>query len=231
MKTNQTSSAVDFSLILASSVHDMKNSLGMVINSIQELASKDKHPSAQIKTLEYEASRVNNDLMQLLGLYKLQQEQLFTRLEEYSLEELIEEQLARNAHIFQNYGITVTIQQRLDIFWYIDHSLLSSVLHNVLLNATKYAKTITVSASIDCRRSGNMLKITIEDDGPGYPEAMLVAPQQYINTITLDSGSTQLGLYFAEHIAQLHTTNGQHGYIQLENNSSLGGSMFSIYLP
>ena len=40
-----------------------------------------------------------------------------------------------------------------------------------------------------------------------------------------------LGLFFAATLAQMHINGEQRGYIEIDNNSHLGGARFSLYLP
>ena len=66
--------SIDFSMVLASAVHDMKNSLGMLLNSLDELRQEQADTtgdSPRFNTLQYEAERMHNDLVQLLGIYRL----------------------------------------------------------------------------------------------------------------------------------------------------------------
>ncbi|MET0044445.1 MAG: sensor histidine kinase, partial [Candidatus Thiodiazotropha sp. 6PLUC3] len=63
---------MNFSDILASLIHDMKNSLGMVINTLDELAEEEKnHENPKFLTLQHESKRLNNNLIALLSLYKI----------------------------------------------------------------------------------------------------------------------------------------------------------------
>src|SRR3954471_12288506 len=74
-KMNQESQEVSFSFVLASSVHDMKNSLGMLINTLADVMSKyppqNQEHAKSYSILEYEAARINSELVQLLSLYRL----------------------------------------------------------------------------------------------------------------------------------------------------------------
>ena len=73
--------------------------------------------------------------------------------------------------------------------------------------------------------------IAISDDGQGYPPAMLEHQADYVLGINMSSGSTGLGLYFGQRIAELHQRNGVQGRIALANEGALGGGEFRIYLP
>ena len=61
--------------LLASSIHDMKNSVSMLLSGLQNALSEsppDAFPAhAELTHMTYEASRINTNLMQLLTLYKL----------------------------------------------------------------------------------------------------------------------------------------------------------------
>ncbi|MEJ2694437.1 MAG: hypothetical protein P8166_15755 [Candidatus Thiodiazotropha sp.] len=53
-----------FSDILASTIHDMKNSLSMVINTLDELSSENQgREDKRLSTLQHESKRLNNNLI------------------------------------------------------------------------------------------------------------------------------------------------------------------------
>ena len=223
----------DFSLILASSVHDMKNSLGMLLSSLEELI-RDLPPandrqSEQFAILQYEASRINTELIQLLSIYRMQKNRLPLHINDHYVVETIEDQIARNDMLFSTRGLQVDIECDEELLWYYDQELIGSVVHNVLVNAARYSsEKIQVRASIQDHK----LVITIADDGDGYPDFMLEndAPDKDFS-IDLDGGSTHLGLYFAQMIAAMHKRKDTQGRVLLANNSILGGGEFKIILP
>lgn len=224
----------NFSMILASSIHDMKNSLGMLINTTEMLVSEaeDLNPtqSQQLSTLQYEASRINSDLIQLLAIYRMQNSSLSVRLDDCFVEEHLSEQVARNAFLFESKGLKLTCDCDEDLQWYYDPELVSGVINNVIVNAARYCtKEVKVSAKIVL----NQLNITVSDDGEGFPDLMLntVAEDFTEGGINFDSGSTQLGLYFALKVAQMHKQGDSTGSILLQNGGDLGGGVFTMLLP
>ncbi len=62
---------IDFPAILASSVHDIKNSLTTVRELIEHIANQQESKNQDLIQLEFEANRMNNSLVQLLELYKI----------------------------------------------------------------------------------------------------------------------------------------------------------------
>ncbi|MBX2807361.1 MAG: sensor histidine kinase [Cellvibrionaceae bacterium] len=222
---------LDFSLVLASSVHDMKNSLGMLLNSLEEVIAHappaDKAQKQRFSTLQYEASRINSELIQLLTIYRLQHHNLPFRLDENYVIETLEDQVARNDMLFNTIALSIDCDP--DLSWYYDGELIGNVIHNVLINAARYAQSkIQVSVSVD----DQWLAIHIEDDGQGFPEFMINAePLSASEGNECGPNSTQLGLFFAAKIASFHRQRQAQGRIALANGGTLGGGVFSIYLP
>lgn len=225
------SRTLDFALLLASSAHDMKNSLSMLLNSLEEMI--DEQPpvnDAQARryaTLRGEAARINNDLVSLLGLYRIQHHRLSLRVDEVFVRELLEDQAAQQSLLLSTRNIEVEIDCPEHLVWYFDPDLVSGVLANVIVNAARYSQDrIRLSAV----REGDWLKLQVRDNGPGFPAAML-SQEETEDSISFNTGSTRLGLHFAAQLANLHERGGRKGYIQLENDAEQSGGIFSLYLP
>jgi len=226
------SKTIDFSFIMASSVHDMKNSLSMLLHSLdevnQDVSDLQLPITSKMATLQYEAARVNNDLVQLLSLYKMENKALRAHIDEHHLLDFLEEQVARYLPLFKVKNITCVVECDEELTGYFDRDLISGVINNTLANAIRYChQTIRVSAQAE----NEGLSILIEDDGCGFPKAMLDQPLNMSAGVDFESGSTNLGLYFAHRIALLHTQSSSVGYIKLSNDNSLGGGQFKLHLP
>lgn len=222
-------SKLDFSMVIASAVHDMKNSLGMLLHTVEELREEHQNlnTSARFNTLQYEAERVHSDLVQLLGIYRLGEHKLSAHSDEHFVADFLAEQLARHEQLLQGYGIAYDIRTA-DITGYFDADLLAGVITNTLNNAIRYTRSrIRLSA----REQDSYLILGIEDDGAGYPVHMQEAGALTLKTPDFAGGSTSLGLYFASAIARLHHSNGRTGFIKLHNDGEFGGGVFEIWLP
>ena len=230
MKDNEN--GIDFSLVLASSVHDMKNSIGMLLASLESVI-EDSPPTNEIQarrfsTLHYEASRINSELVQLLTIYRMQNDFLPVLIDEYYILDIFEDQIARNNVLMETKGVGMTLECDGDLNWYIDQDLVGSVVHNILVNCIRYTySTIYMSAKVE----NELLCITIADDGKGYPDAMINRPITQIEDAEVSKGGTHLGLYFSDKIAGFHKQNNRNGYIELANGGDLGGGIFKMYLP
>lgn len=65
---------LDFRDILASTLHDTKNSLGILFNTLEEVIEECRERNCaaheRFYILQYEVKRLNNSLIRLLSLYK-----------------------------------------------------------------------------------------------------------------------------------------------------------------
>jgi len=223
-------SDTNLDLLLASCIHDMKNSIIMILDSVDELSTSNNNDETNprhLANLRYEASRLNNDLMHLLGVFRYEGNNLPVIIDEAEIWDLLNEQYLRNQALIEKYNHEFTLECDEDEIWYCDSGLLGSVINNIIVNTVRYTKSkILVKAEI----KQGVLCISVNDDGDGYPENMLMThfkPQG----IDFRNGSTSLGLYFAACVAKLHKKQDQTGYIELTNGGELGGGLFTIYIP
>ena len=228
----QNNESVNFSDILASSIHDMKNSLAMLLGSLAEITS-DCTPTAcksgmQLLKIQHEGQRVNRDLMQLLSLYRINTKGYNLNIDEHYLEDFMEEISLENTDILKHNNINLITEYNSSDYAYFDKDLLVGIVNTIINNAYRYTKdTIKISAKMD----NDYCVISIEDNGSGYPERMLINPNSEDKEINFSTGSTGLGLFFANTIAGMHKNKEKTGYIELSNTGLDGGGKFSIYLP
>lgn len=230
-KEDYRHSPIDFSFVLASSVHDMKNSLGMLLSTLATMMEKsppvDHQQAAFFSTLEYEAARINGELVQLLALYRMDEQTLAIKIDEHHVMDVVEEQLARNDTLFKTRNIEISLVCEDHLVWYFDDEMIGGVLNNVLVNCARYCRNhLQISAAIE----GSYLCISVADDGSGYPESMLINPSVQ-EGISFSSGSTRLGLLFAHKVMELHSAKQGQGYLVIANNGPLGGGVLKLYLP
>ena len=101
-------SGLDFSTVIASTVHDMKNSLAMLGQAHAQWLAQlppELQGGTQRGVIEYEFARLNGMLVQLLGLYKLGVNQLPMRPGYHEVEDFLQAQLARHDEVLRSRGI------------------------------------------------------------------------------------------------------------------------------
>ena len=226
------SKKIDFATILMSATHDMKNSLSMIMLMLEEVSDQyladHGKPPAQLSTIQYETRRLNNDLMQLLGLYKMGRNEYQPLIDNHCVRDLLDDIITHNRSLAEQQGVSTEIRCDRNIIWFFDRGLILSVLNTIMNNALRYGKSrILISAKTE----NDQLLISIDDDGSGYPEHMLKEQTGAIGESDYESGSTGLGLFFAQQAAEVHQNKGVHGHTLLTNGGALTGACFSIYLP
>lgn len=225
----KSSSTLDFPSILAFSVHEMKNSLSTINELIQHFAQQDQlRHHQELVQLEFEANRMNNSLMQLLILYKIDESKFSPDIDEYLVLDILNEVAAQQASLFAINGIDLEINCPDDLLCYCDINLISNALSTVVNNAQRYTHgKILLSAALE----HEYIVFYVEDDGQGYPERFLIPAAIEQTTVNINTGSTGLGLFFVSVIAKMHTNGSKTGFIQLDNHSRLGGAKFKLFLP
>ena len=222
---------MNFSGVLASSVHDIKNALSMVTNTLDELVcdpSTGLAENPKVVRLEMETQRVNNNLIQLLVLYKSDNKQLSVNIDEHNVDEFISDVVVEFERLASAQGITLESECDPFLSAYFDEDLMRGVLSNAISNAQRYTQDkILISAD----ESDGHVVFRIEDNGSGYPESMLITQASADNPHSFSDGNTQLGLYFSNLVASLHKNNDKVGFIRLENKVNLEGGCLSIWIP
>ena len=119
-----------------------------------------------------------------------------------------------------------------DLYWYFDRDLIIGVMSNVINNLYKYTQD---KLHIKAFKEDKYLVIKVMDNGPGYPEEMIMTDDidtnQFQKNICFDQSSTGLGLYFAKLVAALHKNKGRQGFVTTTNKGIENGGCFSIHLP
>ncbi|MGD9170287.1 MAG: HAMP domain-containing sensor histidine kinase [Candidatus Thiodiazotropha sp.] len=220
---------MNFSDILASIIHDMKNSLGMVINTLDEFALENEfRNNPKLASLQHESKRLNNNLIALLSLYKIDHGQLTPNIEEINAEEFLEEIVVDNQTIADTKGISIGYECEEALTGYFDEWLIRGVINNLIGNGLRYtsSRIVIYGEMID-----DYLVFSIEDDGIGFPQNMIDAQAAFNRNKSLSEGHTQLGIYFASMVAHTHKNGNREGFVKLANKQRLEGGCFSIWLP
>ncbi len=222
--------SIDFSTLLASRIHDIKNTLGFLINKIDKISktTTDDESRIELEQLQLQSQHFNADLIQLLVLYRIKQSQYFPYTVETNIQAFIETSAEHYHQLFAQKQIALTVNCETDLYWYLDDELMSGALGNILYNLYQHTHSVVeITAKID----GQSLVIQIKDDGPGYPKDMLSLSTNQQKSFSFKSGSTGLGLYFVGVATALHQNHGKKGNIVITNEGVNGGGCITITLP
>lgn len=220
------SAPLDLNALAASSIHEVKNLLGQLTLSLEEIAQAQCPGTEQkIASARFACSRVVDRLTEMLILYKLDGGYLKPSLAAHCPADFLEDvMLAAQNLTGGRVAIQIESAAHVPEFWFFDRDLTESALMNAVHNALLHARSqITLSVEQD----GEYLLFRICDDGPGYPAAVL---QERLDAPRTSQQGSGLGLFFASSVAQAHHNKERHGKVMLGNNPA-GGAMFSLYLP
>lgn len=233
--TNNNKNALtseQFNSILMSFIHDIKNSLLMSLSSLeslyQQLDELQPEHKNQIALIQYELRRINNSLVELLSLYKMENQLFSVQEDQYNVYDYLEELIINNKPLSSKQNFSIKLECDEEVEWFFDKDLIGTIINSTINNSIRYAKSKVILNAEICN---GFLEIKIEDDGSGFPEKMFNRPDTLETAINMNTGSTGLGLYFAEQIAHIHKNGERTGITRIDNKSRLGGGRFTLCLP
>jgi len=222
-------------LFLASTAHDMKNSISVLSGTLERLldgASPETEKAyAQMAQMLYQTRRLNDNLMQLLALYKQVGKPGYPfDVQPLEVGQLVEQVVALERVLLESRGVTLELDVDPELIAHVDEDLIVGVVSHAVNNALHYTRDrIRLSA----REVDGDLEIRVEDNGAGFPPALLAAgtPGSGDSGVNFLTNSAGLGLYFSGEVARMHRHRERSGAVRLENGGSLGGGCFILTLP
>jgi len=222
---------ITFNTIMASSVHDMKNSLSIIIDTAETLAKDDSLSKTQHQSLDLlhiEGERLNNTFIQLLALYRIENKQYSLNIDSHNVYDCLEEAMFENETLLAHHNIELEIKCDEEQEWFFDKALTLGIINTIINNALRHTNSKIV---LTANTGASGMVISILDDGPGYPDQILNRDDDEQSELSFNSGNTGLGLHFAKVVAEMHNKGEQRGHIELSNNGINDGGKFSIHLP
>lgn len=230
--TNAEKTDIDFATLFAANIHEIKNLLFLLFNTIENAGNEpwaQGNPAAQLSLgrIKYGSAQINQRLAHLLALYRIAQGRYELDIDYHDACDLLQETILATHSLIDHHNIEISIGDCADLYGFFDREMVHGILTNAVHNALHYAKGhIRLSAS----RDDAGLCFKVEDDSPGYPENILASGGTDAK-LNLGGGGTGLGLYFSATVAALHRNQGKSGYTRLSNGGVFGGAVFTLYLP
>jgi two-component system nitrogen regulation sensor histidine kinase GlnL len=214
-------------MLLRGLAHEIKNPLGGIRGSAQllqrELASEELREYTQI--IMDESDRLQSLVDRMLGPNKpllLEPINIHKVLER--VRQLVQVEAPAGVSIERDYDPSIPLVNG-------DGDLLIQAILNIVRNAAQAVGVrgrilirtrIHRQVTIGNKRNRLVVKIDVEDDGPGIPDALM--GQIFYPMVTGRAEGTGLGLSIAQSLIN------QHGGL-IECNSEPGHTVFSIFLP
>ena len=235
---DDTPDAPELSLFLASTAHDMKNSISVLSGTLERLLARatpqTESAYPEMAHMLYQTKRLNDNLMQLLALYKQVGTPAYPfDVQPLELGQLVDQVVASERVLLTSRGLKLELDYDPDLVWHFDEDLIAGVLSHAINNAIHYTCD-TVRLAIRATGDG-WLELRVEDNGPGYPPALLkagaIATRDTAGGMNFLTNSAGLGLYFSSEVAKMHRHRERRGTLRLENGGRYGGGCFILCLP
>jgi len=224
-------------LFLASTAHDMKNSISVLSGTLEGLLD-DASPAIgpaypKMAHMLYQTRRLNDNLMQLLALYKQVGKPAYPfDMQPLALGQLVAQVVSAGRVLLKSRGIVLETEFDPHLVWHIDEDLIIGVLGHAINNAVHFT---TDRIRLAIALVDGCLELRVEDNGAGYPAPMLAACAPAVSGnsrgVNFLTNSTGLGLYFSSEVAKMHKHRERCGALRLENGGLYGGGCFVLTLP
>lgn len=196
-------------------IHDIKNQLAELALRLER-----RGDSAGETGIALSAAR---RLTQLLLAQRWESGSLDGSIDSHCPIDLLEELAAEYRVLFPQLDITVEAG-RCPSYWFYEDALMRLALSNAMHNACRSAAG---KVGLQAAEEEGWLVLSVSDDGPGFPPAIL-ASQASPEPMPVSRSGTGLGLFLAEEIAGLHRNQDRVGRVELAND---GGATFRIRIP
>jgi signal transduction histidine kinase len=216
---------------MADASHELRTPLAVIRGEADVALSQDREPSEYRESLaiiQDEAGRLSRIVDDMMALARADAGQHPLKIQEFYLNDLVEEACRAMKVLAASNGITLTLGLLEDVTYKGDENLLRRLIMNLLDNAIKYTPAGgSVSVELVCEPAS--VKIIISDTGIGIPaESARHVFERFYRVDKARSradGGSGLGLAIARWVAEAHK-----GSIDLTSSPGRG-SKFTLSLP
>lgn len=216
--------------LLNSISHEMRTPLTAILGSAaalenEESAGDPKFVKMAAAQLVDAGERLNRVIENLLDMSRLNSGVLAIKQEWHDVNDLIRLVVSKSEKILSQHRVEVGLGKDLPLVK-MDFRFMEHALANLLTNAAAYSP-IGTKISISAVIENKILKICIEDEGPGIPaEAREKVFEKFYRLPGTPTGGTGLGLSIVKSIVEAH-----QGLLSVSAASPSGGARFTVELP
>lgn len=209
--------------------HELRTPIAAIIGATDNLQNNNERLTPQnrnelINEIAKASFRLNGQVDNLLNMSRLESGYIQTRNDWCDINEMVYHITDRIEENKITQKITININPTLPLFK-LDKGMLEQVLYNLVNNSVLHTKPGSV-IDIIAACYADILQITIEDDGPGFPENEIDKVfDKFYRLKRSATGGTGLGLSIVKGF-----TEAMGGSIELKNKST-GGASFTLRIP
>jgi signal transduction histidine kinase len=189
--------------------HELRTPLGFIKGYATTLLREDAHWDGEaraefLRVIDEEADRLRELIDNLLDSSRLESGTLSMTREPTRVDALLRDAASRARSLYPDMALQIEIEPGLPTLA-VDGTRISQVLDNLLSNAFKYAPQSEIR--LRARNSGEMIRIDVEDHGPGIPPEHL--PRLFERFFRVPGTQqnvrgTGLGLHICRKIVEAH---------------------------
>ncbi len=207
--------------------HELRTPIAVISAQahVMSMASNQEDRTQAAKYLESAISRVSHLIEQLLTSARIDSCDLKT-LTLLDVAQLLRQELANATQLAMRRNIELSLESPDIVTARIDATPLQSIFQNLLSNAIRYGRQDGIVV-VELRTEGNLMTITVADDGPGIAETEReMVFERFYRVAGTDIPGSGLGLAIvSQAVSRLH------GSLSLENGLRGCGCKFTIQLP
>ena len=218
----------DKEIFAADVSHELKNPLASIVANLENIPISDD-PSIReaLDTIAKQASRMNRLISEISDSALVDSELVQTKWDRFNFSKLINEIVINMKGVGIERGVELNpkITPKINFLGLPDR--LGQVVVNLIENAITFSPENS-SINIIFRKSfSGVLELTIEDSGPGIPDALAgrIFERFYTNRSgeNFKKNSSGLGLFICKQIVEAH-----NGEITTGRSKTLGGALFKV---
>ncbi len=212
--------------------HEFKTPLALMSGELEAINDEIREfTPLTIKHLNSDIYRLNSLVEDFRHLWQSESHQLNLNNEPLRLNKLIENDISKFYHKFEQQQITVKLDLDNEVYCSIDKIRLGQVFDNICRNSLRYTDSPGIfSATIQSNLKLNIVTIIIEDSSPSVPinELNKIFNRLYRveKSRNKNLGGSGIGLTICKNIIEAH-----NGTIRAEESKKLGGLKLIIELP
>ena len=217
---------------LINATHDIRSPLTLIMSPLHKLLRKNlgEDVKEELKTIEHNASRIQNLVNQILDIRKIDKQQMKIHCQETDIVQYVGNILKSYEYTAKERGLTLTYAPAIDrLAVWLDRNQFDKVVDNLMSNAFKYTYDGgTIEVRID-QTDHYTAELKVIDNGMGIKGDVNKIFDRFYQGSTsrsLHIEGTGIGLNLCKMIVSMH-----HGTISAENRTDSSGSIFTVSLP
>ena len=217
---------------LINATHDIRSPLTLIMSPLHKLLKRDLDGDVRedLKTIEHNASRIQNLVNQILDIRKIDKQQMKLQCQETDIVQYVGNILKAYEYTARERGMKFTYAPAVDkLNVWLDRNGLDKILDNLLSNAFKYTFD---EGEIEVRVSqpdDKTAELQVIDNGMGIKGDVHKIFDRFYQGSTsreMHIEGTGIGLNLCKMIVSMH-----HGTIEAANRQDSQGSIFTVRLP